>query len=218
MARTCATKPTAGRIAAFVSGQAAAPHGLPGRLLGRIWVAETAAVNDVAIDLLDPQPHEHVLEIGFGPGRTVQRLLRRSARVTGVDVSATMLRAAKRRNRDAIRDGRTDLLLGDGITVPLPDDTAHAALAVHTLYFWPRPQTTLIELARVLHPGGRLVLAVRDTAQPTPRRFDPRIYHLHSAEDVSRMLLDAGFADIHVRRQPDPSHPVIWIRAHTPVR
>jgi SAM-dependent methyltransferase len=216
MARTCATKPPAGRLAAIVSGQAAAPHGPLGRLVGRIWVTETAAVNDTALDLLDPQPHEHVLEIGFGPGRTIQRLTRRAAHVTGVDISDTMLTAARRRNRAAIRDGRAHLLRGDGTTLPLPDRIAHAALAVHTIYFWPQPKTTLTELARVLHPGGRLVLAFRDTAQPTPRRFDPRIYHLHSAEDVTRVLYDAGFADIHVHRPPDPSHPVVWIRACTP--
>jgi SAM-dependent methyltransferase len=218
MARTCATTPPAGRLAAIISGQAAAPHGLLGRLIGRIWVAETAAVNDTAVDLLDPQPDEHVLEIGFGPGRTIQRLTRRAAHVTGVEVSATMLGAARHRNRAAIRAGRARLVCGDGITLPLRDDTADAALAVHTLYFWPQPPSTLAELARVLRPGGRLVLAFRDTAQPAPRRFDPRIYHLRSAADVARMLRDAGFTDVQVHRQPDPSRPVVWIRADNPAR
>jgi SAM-dependent methyltransferase len=216
MARTCATKPPAGRLAAIVSSQAATPHGLLGRLIGRIWVAETAAVNDTARNLLDPQPPEHVLEIGFGPGRTIQHLTRQVAYVTGVEVSDAMLAAARRRNRAAVRDGRVRLLRGNGITLPLPDHTIDAALTVHTLYFWPHPQTTLNEIARVLRPGGRLVLAFRDTVLPTPRRFDPRIYHLHSADDVTRMLHDVGFTEIHVHRAPDSDNPVI--RAHIPAR
>jgi ubiquinone/menaquinone biosynthesis C-methylase UbiE len=212
MTRTCPTKPPAGRFAALVSGQAATPHGLAGRLLGRLWITETAAVNDTALDLLDPRPDEHVLEIGFGPGRSIQHLARKARHVTGVEVSATMLTTASRRNRAAIRDGRIRLLTGDGTTLPLPDHGVDAALAVHTLYFWPRPQTTLREIARVLRPGGRLVLAVRDGTHPAPRRLDPRIYHLYSPAEIGHMLHDAGVT----QHSGDTAHPVVWLRAQTP--
>jgi ubiquinone/menaquinone biosynthesis C-methylase UbiE len=211
-ARTCTAGQPAGRLAAVLSSQAAAPHGLPGRLIGRIWVRETAAVNDAALDLLDPRPHEHVLEIGFGPGRTIQRLTARAAAVTGVEVSSAMLAAAGRRNRGAVRRGRVRLLLGNGTTLPLPDHSVDAALAVHTLYFWPDPETTFREIARVLRPGGRLVLAFRDTTRPRPRRFDPRIYHLRSADTVSQLLHAAGLRDPHTHRY-DAARPVTLLRA-----
>lgn len=91
-----------GPLTHYLSRQAAHPHGLGGRLIGRLWVRETATVNDAAVELLAPAPGESILEIGFGPGRTVGLLADRSASVTGVDVSEEMLRLATRRNATLI--------------------------------------------------------------------------------------------------------------------
>jgi ubiquinone/menaquinone biosynthesis C-methylase UbiE len=183
-----------------------------GRLIGRIWINETAAVNDTAQELLAAQPYEHILEIGFGPGRGIHRLAQHAGRVTGIEVSDTMLAAAQRRNAAAIGDGRVQLARGDGTTLPLDTDTVDGALAVHTLYFWPQPETTLAEIARVLRPGGRFVLAFRDGAYPAPRRFDLNVYRLYSAGDVAAMLERSGFTDVEIHA-PDHPHHVVWIRA-----
>lgn len=204
-------------MSTLLSRQAATPHGLLGRLMGHIWINETAAVNDAAHELLAAQHDEHVLEIGFGPGRGIQRLTQRAAQVTGVEVSDTMLAAAQRRNATAIRDGQVRLLRGDGTTLPLATDTVDAALAVHTLYFWPQPEVSFAEIARVLRPGGRLVLAFRDGAQPAPRRFDLSVYRLHPATHVAAMLDKAGFSGIEVESPADHPHHVVWIRARTPM-
>jgi hypothetical protein len=64
---------------------------------------------------------------------------------------------------------------------PIATNTAHAALAVHTLYFWPQPEKTLAEIARELHPVSRLVLACRGGTHPAPRRFDPNVYRMYPA-------------------------------------
>src|SRR6266704_6527501 len=86
-ARTAVAAP----IGRYLSGQAARPHGTVGRLLSRIWVSETAAVNDTAIELLNPPPGERICETGFGPGRTLALLAAAGAEVVGVDVSPTMV-------------------------------------------------------------------------------------------------------------------------------
>lgn len=71
----------------YLSSQAARPTGAFGRLLGRIWRAETADVNRIAVELLAPGPGERVCEIGFGPGRTLGLLAAAGAseRRRGVD-------------------------------------------------------------------------------------------------------------------------------------
>ncbi|MQA86786.1 MAG: methyltransferase domain-containing protein, partial [Streptosporangiales bacterium] len=84
-------------IGRHLSQQAARPHGLVGRVLGRIWIQETARVNDAAVDLVAAAPGERILEIGFGPGRTLSRLAATGANVIGVEISPTMLPAAARR-------------------------------------------------------------------------------------------------------------------------
>jgi SAM-dependent methyltransferase len=198
----------------LLSRQASAPQGLLGRLMGRIWLKETAAVNDTAHELLAAQPHEHILEIGFGPGRGIQRLAERAAKVTGVEVSHDMLAVARRRNTDTIQDGRVDLHCGDGITLPLATGTVDAALAVHTLYFWPQPEKTFAEIGRVLRPGGRLVLAFRDGTHPAPKRFDLSVYRLYPAAEVTAMLGNSGFTDVKVHAPEDNPHHVVWMHAH----
>jgi RND superfamily putative drug exporter len=195
-----------------LSAQAATPHGLPGRLLARIWLRETATVNDIAIDLLAPAAGERMLEIGFGPGRTLAKLATAGAHVTGVDVSPTMLTTATRRNRAHIAAGRVRLHLGDGGTLPVPDDSLDGALSVHSVYFWADPPTTLAEIARALRPCGRLVLAFRPGDHPWPPRFDPDSYRLPTIADVSRWLDAAGFTDIRQERR-DPAPTTVWLVA-----
>src|SRR6266498_72133 len=126
-------------IGRYLSCQAAEPHGPIGRLLARIWIRETAAVNDTALDLLAPAPGERILEIGFGPGRTLTRLAAASTDVIGVEIAPTMLAAAARRNAAHIVTGRMHLHHGDGTTLPVEDRSLDAVIGVHTIYFWPDP-------------------------------------------------------------------------------
>ena len=225
--RTCPVKPPqpwparaaamlTGPLFGYLSRQAARPQGLAGRLLGRIWIRETAAVNDVAIDLLDAKPGERVVEIGCGSGRALGWLAADGATVFAVDVSPTMLATARRRNAHLVAGGRLELLLGDGITLPLPDDAADAVVGVHTIYFWPDPAATLGEAARVLRPGGRLVLAYRAGEYPLPRRLDPSVYHVPTTEQLTKWLDAAGFAHVDVHWRPEVEHGVAWVTAALP--
>lgn len=182
-----------GAFGRLVSRQAAHPSGFLGRIIGRIWLRETAGVNDAVLAAVDPRPGEKVLEIGHGPGRLLSRILEAGAEAVGVEVSEAMIRQAQRRNRQAVADGRIRLLVGDGIHLPVADKSVDAVVAVHTIYFWPDPQTMLAECARLLRPGGRLVVATRDGAQPVPRRLDPTIYSIPSSEELNAWMTDAGF-------------------------
>jgi SAM-dependent methyltransferase len=194
-------KPARVPLRSRLSGEAANPHGRLGRFLARIWWYETAAVNVRALDLLAPRAGEHILEIGFGPGRTLHRLATIGCQVTGLDASADMVRLAGKRNAKHISDGVVELRLGSAESLPIPTSTIDAALAVHTLYFWPDLVGACAELARVLRLGGRLVLVTHDADQPHPRRFDPKIYRLRSAEQLTKTLSEAGFTSVTARHE-----------------
>jgi arsenite methyltransferase len=207
-ARTAAAAP----VGRYLSGQAARPHGPVGWLLSRIWIGETAAVNDTAVDLLNPAPGERICEIGFGPGRTLGRLAAAGADVVGVDVSPAMVRAAGRRNATSVAAGRMHLHQGDGTTLPVADDSLDAVIGVHTIYFWPDPPATLTDIARALRPGGRLVLAFRPGEHPLPARFDPAVYHVPTTTEATAWLHTAGFTGIGVERRPDIA-AIVWVTA-----
>jgi len=86
------------------------PTGLLGRLAGFFFRINLEGI-DRTISLLEIQPTDYVLEIGFGPGHGIQQAARiaTQGRVAGVDFSETMLRQASRRNAAAITAGKVEL-------------------------------------------------------------------------------------------------------------
>jgi len=194
MSTTISTRP--GVIGRLRSRQSGLPSGPLGRIFGRAMEGTTADHNDQALALLDLSQPQTVLDIGFGQGRTAAVLVGQGHRVLGVDASATMVKQATARNRAACRDGRATLRHGDGITIPFPDDSADAAITVHTVYFMPDPSATFADIARVLRPGGTLVVACRTSDTPTPAWIDPNIYRILTADHVEAMLVGAGFVQV----------------------
>jgi ubiquinone/menaquinone biosynthesis C-methylase UbiE len=108
-----------------------------------------------------------VLEIGFGPGTDIARANRAAAFVAGVDHSEAMLRLASQRNREAIREGRVELKLGAAAQLPYLGARFDCVFAINNAQFWKDLPKPLGEIARVLKPGGRVLLAV----QPRKKRY-----------------------------------------------
>jgi SAM-dependent methyltransferase len=206
---TAAARP----LTRYLSGQAAHPHGFGGPLIGRLWVKETARVNDVALDLLAPTSGEDILEIGFGPGRTIGRLAERGARVIGVDVSEAMLQLATRRNDELVHRGTVRLHRTDGVALPLDDDSVDAVLSVHNAYFWPEPEMTIAEIGRVLRPGGRVLLAFRGSEHELPRRLDRAVYRDVTTSQCVDWLTMAGFVNVLLHRPDGVSAEVSLVLA-----
>ncbi|HKA93461.1 MAG TPA: class I SAM-dependent methyltransferase, partial [Acidimicrobiia bacterium] len=135
------------------------PHGLGGRAAGWFMAhrGSNRKRNVWAAGLLDVQPEDRVLEIGFGPGIAIEAMARRATHgvVIGVDHSEVMVRQATRRNRDAVRAGRVDLRLADAEHLPAFDEQFDKILAFNSLMFWDDPVARLKELRGLMRPGGR---------------------------------------------------------------
>lgn len=171
------------------------PTGFLGRLAGFFFRINLEGI-DWTISLLEIQPTDHVLEIGFGPGHGIQQVARLATqgRVAGVDFSETMLRQASSRNAAAITAGRVELCLGDASALLYPDNTFHKIFATNVVYFWKNPLANLRELLRVMKPGGRLALYV--SAKEDLLKFkvtQTGVYQLYTGDDLVRLLIQAGF-------------------------
>jgi ubiquinone/menaquinone biosynthesis C-methylase UbiE len=201
----------------FIARQSARPTGLLGRLLANIMAHETAALNERAVRLVEPSPSDWVLEIGFGHGRTVERLVKAvpQGRVCGLDVSPAMLDMAVRRNRRAVAEGRVELRMSDAASIPFADQRFDKALTVHTLYFWSDPIACLREIRRVLKPRGRLVLGFLRGDSVHRNRFPNEIYTFHDEQSVGAMLESCDFELIQFSRMGEASLAVATaIEAH----
>ena len=96
-----------------------------------------------------------ILEIAVGTGRNLP-FYPKDARLTGIEPSPKMLAIARQRARELDIEG--DLRVGDAQNLPFPDasfDTVVATLALCTI---PDDGRAVAEAARILRPGGRLLL------------------------------------------------------------
>ena len=175
----------------FIARQSARPSGFIGRVIAGVMAHETADLNEHALGLLRPSPSDRVLEVGFGHGRTIERLASAvgNGRVHGVDASELMLNMAARRNRRAIAEGRVELRKGDCASLPFDAASFDGALSVHTLYFWSDPAACLREVRRVLRPGGRTRSGLSPRRQPPPEGLSARGLYVPRRESRWR---DAG--------------------------
>ena len=150
-----------------------------------------------ALETLELTEDDRYLELCFGGGQVLERALDTVPSAAGIDHSADMLALARERNRDALGEGRLELVQGDVHELPWPDGEFTCAACLNAFFFIERPADFLAEVRRVLAPDGRFVLltAVRDAAwngpwAPALRTYEP--------ETLRSMLLDAGFAEASV--------------------
>src|SRR6266571_4382120 len=115
------------------------PRGLLGRLGGAIMARATGQRNEWTLSLLEIRQDDCILEVGCGPGALIQALAARDTEglVAGVDPSPTMLRQAVRRNAQAIREVRVQVLAASATALPFEDATFDKALSANSLPFWP---------------------------------------------------------------------------------
>lgn len=97
------------------------------------------------------------LEVGSGTGANLPYYASRATDVTLADVSGAMLAAASARARDLGVTPRT--LHGDGAHLDLPDDAFDTVICTFIMCCVEDERAVLRELARVLKPGGRLLMA-----------------------------------------------------------
>jgi ubiquinone/menaquinone biosynthesis C-methylase UbiE len=175
------------------------PTGLLGRYIGEKMVRQHHPETAWTISLLDVQSDHHVLEIGFGAGRAIEMLAPRLTEglVEGIDLSATMVAQARRRNREAIATGQVRLREGNILSLPFADQQFDRIFSIHTVYFWPSITQALCEVQRVLKPGGLLAITF------SPGKVGESVGFGELAEaQLIPVMVESGFVKVTAQEGP----------------
>ena len=185
-------------------------------LQGVIYQQRQAAVLEY-VDAVDLQPGARTLEIGCGAGHLTVRLAERDLQVSAIDSSPGMVELAARQTREAGYGERVTVSQADVHALPYESDHFDVVVAVGVIPWLHSPYDAVAEMARVLRPGGQLVLTA-DNGARLSSFTDPRgvlaltplrrvyhtlrnrpgeaVSHLHFPRRIDRFLGRAGLRTV----------------------
>ena len=168
------------------------------------------ALGQAALELLDPQPGEHILDVGCGDGTLTLKIKEMGAEVVGIDNSLSMIGAARAKGLDARLMDAAQLKFGEAFDAAFSNATLHWVLdkerAARAIWF-------------ALKPGGRFagemggdgnLAKLREALDDelVARGFGPPTYAANwypSVEDFTALYEQAGFKDIDARLVERPT-------------
>lgn len=157
---------------------------------------------DTLLEWLDPRPGESILDIGCGDGFHDARITARGAAVVGIDIHESRLAFARRHNSSP----RAQYRSLDATRMDFADNSFDKAISFCVIEHFTDEAAVLRNIARVLKPGGRLLLSADSLSNPevTPaeRETHRRRYAVNTfyTEDVLRKRLEQAGLELERTR------------------
>jgi len=180
---------------AGLARQLSRPEGLRGRIVARRLNRGNASAIEAAVGATGLRPGQVAADVGFGGGYGLGLLLDRvgaGGHVHGIELSDTMLAAARRNRRGDLTDGRLVLAKGTLEQLPLTDGSVDGLITVNTLYFVEDLAPAFREIARVLAPAGSAVIGVADPDWMATMTVTEHVFRLRPVAELVDGLRAAG--------------------------
>lgn len=181
--------------------QLANPEGTVGIAVAD-WLNENnKQANARVVEALAIEAGHHVLEIGFGNGRSTPIVIAQApgVRYAGIDISPTMMTEASNFNAEFVKAGSASFHLASSDAMPFGDASFERVFSIGVVHFWEDAVTSLAEVRRVLRPAGMMLmgcLAPKDAPDFAQKEYG---FHLRDASDWDALCRKAGFADVDVQ-------------------
>jgi ubiquinone/menaquinone biosynthesis C-methylase UbiE len=189
------------------------------KMLPKMW---RSPVSREVVREVSPRPGERVVDVGAGMGPATVPAAKTGASVLAVDPTPYMRRILTVRRLGQRR--RTAIRVADGSaeSIPADDRSVDAAWTVNTMHHWGDLDAAVHELARVLRPGGRILLVDEDFDAPTHPAFEHmqkrkghRARHFADIDPaaVAAKLIDSGFVSAEGSTDSMADRPAKVVRA-----
>ncbi len=193
------------------------------RMAPKMWNSE---INQAVLAIVDAKPSEHVLDIGAGMGPGMALAAKSGASVIAVEPTPFMRRVLSLRRLLQSGRGRITVVDGAAEKLPVPDGSVDALWSVNAMHHWVDPDQASREIARVLKPGGRVVLVDEDFVDPTHPEYerfkdrhgsdegDGQNHHgftMVDAEQMGALLTAAGLTEVLAEKRRIAERPSIAV-------
>ena len=194
--------------------QLSKPTGFWGLILGRLMNKNNYPMYLDAYQLLEFEKDDEVLEIGFGNGAFIKEIveLTESGMYSGIDISDTMLKTAKNKNKILINNGKVKLVKAHAGKIPFKDHSFDKVFTINTIYFWEQPNQVMHEIKRVLKPGGVFVVGLGTKEAMEKNEYFEERFTLYTKEEVEKLFIDAGFIALNTTYNKLKFEDVLCIR------
>jgi ubiquinone/menaquinone biosynthesis C-methylase UbiE len=175
-------------LTAYVKNSPVQP--LIGKQAGCLPFLKNRQLTDWTIAQLNIQPYQHLLEVGYGHGYTLDETARRLkvGFLAGTDPSLSHHQQVYRRNKRFIRQQLLQLHIGQLHELPYPPHYFHTIYSINAYLSWQDPSLEFMRLYGLLKSGGRLIMVF----QPPEARKEEAVRK--AVGKISEEYREAGFS------------------------
>jgi ubiquinone/menaquinone biosynthesis C-methylase UbiE len=193
-----------------IASQLRKPHGEHATEVGERMNKGNQEINLLAINTLNAQANDVILEIGMGNGFFVKDILSLAPAIhyIGCDFSEPMVEAAILHSKEFIDNSQAKFFLASADSLPFESPTFNKIFTVNTIYFWENPTMILDEIKRVLKPQGQLLIAIRPKAIMEQYAFTQYGFTMYTKEDLCTLLTENGFKVTQAFEEQEPDQEI----------
>lgn len=178
-----------------------------------VWITHQHLLNAHASHF-ENNPEAIALDVCCGSGVVGASFKSKVKKVIGLDLTPEMVALSKTR-LDEVHQGNV-------YNIPFADNTFDLVCTREVLHLLPYPENPVSEIFRVLKPGGKFVvgqiLPFSEIDGPWMYRIfkkkQPLIYNMFQEEDFRKMLLSAGFMNLHMTEMNVWENIDVWINSY----
>ena len=181
-------------IGKWIAKHLTKPEGLFGSVVGFFMNRQNRALYAEVIRYIDPTDGDTILDIGCGNGYVLGLIAKQcDASLTGIDISESILNAAKRRNQKYITNNTMHFYCQDLKAMDFPDAAYSKIYTINTVYFWESLDEVMTEIHRILKPNGLFVNTLFSNEFLDTLSFTKHGYQKFSSAQLHNAGTNAGF-------------------------